>query len=254
VLIMNPLEKIQWPGPKRDTINIIDLTHSLGPGAPVPTGTPKFESKTFLTYEKFGISSNIITMTEHHGTHIEAPSYTTPGKLSADKIPLSQLIGPAAVIKVKEQVLANPDYSLTLKDFRNWENIHGKVTAGAFVLLATGRDESWDKGEQFYHLDNNGKEHTPGFSQEVCEFLMQEREIRGIGLDCGRPEGSSTAPMLSGKPIQRYARTILASHNKIIIENLKNLMLLPDIGALLIVGVIPFENGAAAQARIFAMF
>jgi kynurenine formamidase len=74
-----------------------------------------------------------------------------------------------------------------------------------------------------------------------------------VGTDCFRPEGGLVPPSSPGVRIPRPGYEIICGHGKLIIENMKNLVLLPATGALIILGVIPYEDGSGGQARILAL-
>src|SRR5438094_9685734 len=56
-------------------------------------------------------AANNFAAAEHGGTHLDAPVHFAEGKLSADQIPVTQLIGPAIVVDLRPDVeRGGPDY------------------------------------------------------------------------------------------------------------------------------------------------
>ena len=77
-------------------------------------------------------------MLEHYGTHLDAPAHFPPGKATVDQIPAKQLFGPAVVLDVRAEGTKDADYQLPPARVEEWEKRHGKIPAGAIVLLRTG--------------------------------------------------------------------------------------------------------------------
>src|SRR6266566_10002138 len=83
-------------------------------------------------------AANNFAAAEHGGTHLAAPVHFVEGRHTTEQIPIEQLMGPAVVIDVSHQVDSSPDYRVTAADFECWESVHGKIPAGAIVLIKTG--------------------------------------------------------------------------------------------------------------------
>src|SRR4030095_6745079 len=71
-------------------------------------------------------ASNDYRASEHGGTHLDAPIHFAPGGRSVADIPVTQLIGPAQVIDIRQQCDADPDYILSPEDIRAHEARHGQ--------------------------------------------------------------------------------------------------------------------------------
>jgi len=102
-------------------------------------------------------------------------------------------------------------------------------------------------------IDGKGNEHFPGIENEVFDFLVNVRDVRGVGVDCFRPEGGLGPPAVPGMKVPRHGHNVICAAGKLIMENLCNLEQLPEKGALIILGVIPYEDGSGGQARIIGM-
>ena len=87
--------------------------------------------------------------------------------------------------------------------------------------------------------------HFPGFSAEAAQFLIQERNILGIGID-----NFSVDPGASGS---FAVHGIVNGAGKFHLENVANMNELPPLGAFLIVSPIKIEGGSGGQARIYAV-
>src|SRR5437016_4190548 len=82
---------------------------------------------------------NRFQLGEHTGTHFDAPIHWINGKdlpdNSTDRIPVNRFVGPACVLNVEREVEADPDFLLTPEWIQRWESDHGRIPAGAWVLL-----------------------------------------------------------------------------------------------------------------------
>src|SRR4029077_10101825 len=102
-----------------------------------------FEARANATVEKDGYFTRSFWMLEHYGTHMDAPAHFPPGKITLDKIAVEKFFGPAVVIDVRSEAERDPDYQLTVKRLEVWEAKHGKIPAGAIVVLKTGWASRW---------------------------------------------------------------------------------------------------------------
>ena len=128
-------------------LKIIDLTTPLGPDTTVIDLPPMFAPSPGVTlteisrYDSRGPAWywNILNMGEHTGTHFDAPIHWITGKdlpnNATDTIPPTKFIGPACVIDVTIEVQEYPDFLLTTEYVEAWEGKHGRIPAGAWVLL-----------------------------------------------------------------------------------------------------------------------
>lgn len=226
---------------------VIDLTYPLNSKNaywPGPSYSP-FTYEPVATIEKNKVFSGKYSTPEHLGTHIDAPNHFVAGQPSVDQIPLEKLIGPAVVIVVSPKVAKNDDYQLTVDEILSWEKAHGEVPAGAIVLLNTGWAKRWNNYGAYKNADEKGKLHFPGFSKEAARFLIEERNINGIGID--------TLSADYGLSKDFVVHHIINGAGKYILENVANLDKLPPTGATLIIAPIKIEGGSGGQARVWAI-
>src|SRR5689334_25295576 len=104
------------------SIEVIDLTAPLSDQTPVirlpePFGnTATFALHEISRYDDRGPGWywNDITTGEHTGTHLDAPVHWVTGRNGEDvsQVPLTRLIGPAAVLDFSAQAAADPDFLL----------------------------------------------------------------------------------------------------------------------------------------------
>jgi kynurenine formamidase len=228
-------------------LTIVDLTYPLNDTSPYWPGSTynPFQLDTLATLEKDGVLSLAYSTPEHLGTHLDAPNHFAEGQIPVDQIAVTDLFGPAVVVDVVAKAEADPDYRLSKQDLLDWEAQNGRLPAGAIVLMYTGWGKRWSDYEAYKNADEQGRMHFPGFSEEAARFLVEERDIKGIGID-----NLSVDYGLSKDFVVHH---IVNGAGKYHLENVANLDKLPAKGANLIVAPVKIEGGSGGQARIFAV-
>lgn len=160
---------------------IFDLTHTLAPSFPTFGGDPQLEIETLVTLANDGYNMLRWLLVEHTGTHMDAPYHFSDG-LSADQIPVEELMGPLAVVDIRAKAEENPDAQLTPDDLAAWESQYGPIPDGAIVAMNSGWD-AYVATDKFRNADDSGVMHFPGFHIEAIEMLLQERNVKGIFVD-----------------------------------------------------------------------
>lgn len=239
-------------------LEIIDLTQPLGPDTQVIGLPPMFAPSPGVTikeisrYDERGPAWywNEIHMGEHTGTHFDAPVHWVTGKdlpeNACDTIPARRFVGPGCVIDVSQESAADPDFLLMPDHVTAWETQHGRIPAGAWVLLRT--DWSKRSGADFINADGEGP-HTPGFHQSASALLARDRDILGVGVetigtDAGQA-GRFDPPFPNHGTMHGNGRFGLAS--------LCNLDRLPATGSLIIAAPLRIVNGSGSPLRVLAI-
>jgi isatin hydrolase len=157
-------------------LKVVDLTQPLGPDTPVIALPPPFAASPGLTidvisrYDERGPAWywNTLHLGEHTGTHVDAPVHWITGKdlpdNACDTIPVQRFIGPACVIDVTREVAQDADFLLRPEYILAWEEQHGRIPGGAWVLMRT----DWSKRtsvREFFNADAQGA-HTPRVPRE----------------------------------------------------------------------------------------
>src|SRR5712692_2749503 len=168
-------------------LRVVDLTQPLSPATPplpLPpqwNNTPAFKIWELSRYDERGPAWywNGFETGEHTGTHFDAPIHWVSGKdlpeNSVDKISPKKFVGPACVIDVTADVARDPDFLLTVDRIELWESEHGRIPAGAWLLLRTGWSNRTDPLD-YINLQQDGP-HTPGFVKECSELLARDRDV-----------------------------------------------------------------------------
>ena len=240
------------PGNDLSSGRWIDLTHDLAEDSvfwPTADGFRHEVASYGPTPGGWFYSSYNLHLSEHGGTHLDAPIHFAEGKQTADQIPLERLIGPAAVIDVSAASAADPDYRFTVEDVTKWERANGRLPDGAIVLFRTGFDKRWPDKATYLGTAERGpdavaKLHFPGISEEAARFLADQRKVSAVGLD--------TASLDYGQSKDFIAHRILLGANIPGFENVANLDRLPAKGAMVVALPIKIRGGSGGPLRIVA--
>lgn len=226
---------------------IIDLSYPLNSKNAFWPGDnyQPFKLETIATLERNGVLSKAFSSPEHLGTHLDAPSHFAKGQISVDQIKPEDLIGPGVVIDVAGRVAENPDFLLTTEHIEAWEARHGRIPDRAIVLLNTGWGKFWGNTVRYQNKDPRGQMHFPGFSVEVTRLLVEQRKIRGLGLDTMSIDYGLSRDFAVHKLVNGAGRYGL--------ENVANLDELPPRNFWLIVAPMKIETGSGGPTRIFAL-
>jgi len=224
---------------------VVDLSYAINDKLVHWPGDARvFEATVNASVEKNGYFTRSFWMLEHYGTHLDAPIHFPPGRTPVDQIPAQRLFGPAVVLDVRVEGEKNADYRLPASRVEEWEKRHGKIPAGAIVLLRTGWASRWPDAQRYRNQDANGTMHFPGFSVEAVRVLLS-RGVSGIGCDTLSVDYGASADF----EVHRLALGSGLYH----LENLSDLRALPETGAFLIVAPIKLEGGSGGPARVFAI-
>jgi kynurenine formamidase len=241
------------------TLKIVDLTPPLGPDTPVIGLPPVFASSPGVSLEvisRFDEKGpawywNTIRMGEHTGTHFDAPVHWITGKdlpdNACDTIPVRRFVGPACVIDVTADVERNPDFLLMPEHIEAWEKVHGRIPAGAWVLLRTGWSRRTDS-KAFLNVAADGP-HSPGFHRSTSELLARGRDVLGVGVETVGTDAGQAGTF--DPPFPNHAT--MHGAGKFGLASLTNLDRLPATGAIVIAAPLKIVGGSGSPLRVLAI-
>jgi kynurenine formamidase len=144
-----------------------------------------------------GFNVETIEMTDHTGTHVDAPFHHDDGGATIDQVPIERFAGPALFIDLREQVESameiGPD------QLESWL---GELREGDFAILVTGWGDKRGITEEFL-------KRWPYLGGEGARLLL-DHGVAGVGIDAlsiggwGAPEKGVPAHQAllgAGKPI-----------------------------------------------------
>ena len=241
------------------TIKVVDLTQPLGPDTPViglPEqfgGSPGVTMDLISRFDDKGPAWywNVIHMGEHTGTHFDAPVHWITGKdlhdNTTDTIPVGRFVAPACVIDVTQEVSANEDFLLMPEHVVAWEQKHGVIPRGAWVLLRTGWSFRTD-ARTFLNVKADGP-HSPGFHHTTSQLLAHDRDVAGVGVETVGTDAGQAGMFTPPFP----NHTIMHGAGKFGLASLRNLDQLPATGAILIAAPLKIVNGSGSPLRVLAI-
>ena len=240
-------------------LRIVDLTQTLSPDTPQIVMPPDigqsrpFRMEEVSRYDERGPSWywNNFSCGEHTGTHFDAPIHWITGRdmpnNSTDTIPPEHFITPACVIDCSAQSARDPDYLLTVDAVRAWEDRHGRIPAGTWVLMRT----DWSKRKDpvaYQNFDETGQ-HTPGPDVAVVRFLVNERDVLGFGTETIGTDAGQAAHFQPPYPCHTY----MHGAGRYGLQCLANLDQLPPTGTLIVVAPLKILRGSGSPLRVFAL-
>jgi arylformamidase len=192
------------------------------PGSPQPS---------FIEWSKFeihGYSSEVMFLSTHTGTHIDAPSHFIPDSRTIDKIKVSRFVSRSILIKIPKKA----DQQITLNDI-----INCKINANDTVVFATG----WEKRFK----NDNYMMNNPGLSLDAAEYLVSNK-VNAVAID---------GPSIDrGVDNNFNIHSALLSNDIPIIENLCNLEELSSAKSFtLIVNPLKLVGASGSPIRAIAL-
>ena len=227
------------------TGRVIDLTHPLSADFPVYPGYTPFSAIVTSTIDGIGSLSRQVMMEEHVGTHVDAPAHFIVDGDDVNLIPPDRLVAPLAVIDISGLAQTTDDATVTVDDLLAWEDDHGEFPPGAFVAMRSGWDERATDPDAFLNIGSDGLLHFPAWSPDAAAFLVEERDIVGIGVDTISLD-NTTSPTFE-------AHRALLGAGCYGVENLAGLGEVPAAGGTIFVGAPRFVGGSGGPARVLAL-
>jgi kynurenine formamidase len=227
--------------------DVVDLTHPLGLSSPfihVRGATFPFQRAPIATIAERGVYANRWELTEHIGTHVDAPCHFDEAAPCLESIPITDLFAEVVVIDLRSRAQSDPDAQLSATDLAEWRARHGPFPARSAVLLSSGWGARWPSQARFANEDATGVMRFPGFSRAAIEELSATPEVLGVGTD--------TFSIDPGRDARFEGHRVLASAGKWALECLANLHRLPAHGSHLFVGAPKVERASGGPARVVA--
>lgn len=238
------------------SIEVVDLTSPLSSETPILELPPefgqtaRFELHEISRYDDRGPAWywNNFTTGEHTGTHFDAPVHWATGTdEDVASVPPARLVGPAAVIDCADRVAEDPDFLLEVDDIRAWEDEHGPLPEGGWLLVRSGWAARSSSQEEFLNADEDGS-HTPGLSPDCARWVAEESPVIGLGVETvGTDAGAAPTfdPMFP-------CHSLMHGAGKYGLTQLQNLDLLPPRGAVIVASPLKIVGGSGSPVRVLA--
>lgn len=222
-----------------EEFEIVDLTHTLEENIPCWPTHARFGHTLYESYEFGDLACHYqLTMSEHTGTHMDAPNHFIAegtAHYGIDSVKLSQVFGRAAVIDAS---LLPANGLLSRSMVEEWEKKNGDLRTGDIVLIRFGWDCFWGVRPN----DANFLKDWPGVGGDAAEYFV-EKGIKLVGVD--------TLAIDSYDTTDNPAHYTLLSNEVLIIENLNRLDQLPAF-CLFFALPLPIKGGSGSPVRAMA--
>jgi kynurenine formamidase len=177
-------------------MQVIDLTMTISSSIKVFPGSPQPYFIPWSKYDCQGYDSEVMFMSTHTGTHVDAPSHFKPRLASIDVIPAERLVCNAILIRVEKRA----------SQLIEQHDLGNQIMQGDTVVIATG----WEKRA----TSTNYMTENPGLSKQAARYLASNK-INAVAIDCPSVDAGSDSKF--------SVHNILLSNNILAVENLCNL-------------------------------
>ena len=211
-------------------MKVIDLTLTVSEKIPTFPGSPKPHFIEWETIPKDGYNLELLFLSTHTGTHIDAPFHFVKNGKKIHEIAPERLVNEAVLIRIGK----NSNRSISKTDIQNFEQKNGKIGNGSTVIFHTGWQKNLNK--EFYFTEN------PGLSVSAAKYLVSKK-INMVGID---------SPSIDlGTDSKFSVHHILAKNNILIVENLANLNKIKSNNFHLITSPLKLKNATGSPIRAF---
>ena len=211
-------------------MKVIDLTLTVSEKIPTFPGSPKPHFIECETIPKDGYNLELLFLSTHTGTHIDAPFHFVKNGKKVHEIAPERLVNEAVLIRIGK----NSNRSISKTDIQNFEQKNGKIENGSTVIFYTGWQKNLNK--EFYFTEN------PGLSVSAAKYLVSKK-INMVGID---------SPSIDlGTDSKFSVHHVLAKNNILIVENLANLGKIKSNNFHLITSPLKLKNATGSPIRAF---
>ena len=211
-------------------MKVIDLTLTVSEKIPTFPGSPKPHFIEWETIPKDGYNLELLFLSTHTGTHIDAPFHFVKNGKKIHEIKPERLVNEAVLIRIGK----NSNRSISKTDIQNFEQKNGKIENGSTVIFYTGWQKNLNK--EFYFTEN------PGLSVSAAKYLVSKK-INMVGID---------SPSIDlGTDSKFSVHHVLAKNNILIVENLANLNKIKSNNFHLITSPLKLKNATGSPIRAF---
>ena len=207
---------------------LIDLTREISTDTKVFPGSPLPKFITWNKMEIHNYHSEVVFMSTHTGTHMDAPSHFVTGVSSIDQIPVNRFISRAILIKIAKA----SDELITASEI---EVSKVNILEGNSVVFSTSWENEVDNDYYFNH--------SPGLSEDAAEYLIDKR-VNAVCIDSPSIDRGSD----SNFPVHK----LLLSKEILIVENLCNLSKIDNQNFTLIMMPLKLSGASGSPVRAIA--
>jgi kynurenine formamidase len=236
-----------------------DLTWTFSAELPCHPGTAPWSDEQ-MSIDFDGFSMRKWTFFEHTGTHVDAPSHFVKGGRDASELRAEELMVPAVVVDISAKVALDRGAAVTAEDLIRFEASHGRIPPHAMVLMYSGWESRKTRWSEYIGLGAGGLCSFPGFDPGAARWLVDHRDISGIGVDTSsldtgensyrRAQEGGSPPTAGDFPTHK----VILGADHYGIENVCFRGAMPPTGIELFVGIVPWDKGSGGPCRLIARY
>ena len=240
-------------------LDVVDLTETLTASYPIISLPPEFKQASPFVKEEISRYDengpawywNNITLSEHTGTHFDAPIHWITGRdldeNAVDTIPVKNFIAPVSVVDCSTDVKSDPGFILTKDFLLKWESQNGIIEENSWVFLRSDWRKIADP-ENYTNMQDDGA-HSPGPDTEAVLWLLEERNVIGFGTETIGTDAGQAFLFEPQYPCHHY----MHGAGKYGLQCMTNLDQLPARGAVIIAAPLKIEDGSGSPLRVIAL-
>lgn len=210
----------------------IDLTLEISNNLPSFPGSPRPQFISWADKKSDGYNLELIFLSSHSGTHLDAPYHFIENGIKIDRIPLNRLITDAILCNIRK----GPDMPITRSDIVSFEAKHGKIPPNSAVVFSTGWSRNLARKDYFTK--------NPVLSASAAKYLSEKR-VSLVGID---------SPSIDlGKDSKFSVHHVLLKSGILILENLCNLDKIQRTDFMLIVLPLKLKDATGSPVRAVAI-
>ncbi|HVQ88639.1 MAG TPA: cyclase family protein [Actinomycetes bacterium] len=223
---------------------VVDLSAELSPATVMWPGDEPMSATNVEEIDPDGSFCRRVSLSEHSGTHFDAPRHCVPGGETVAEISAAKLFRPLRVLDISARAATDSDAELAIDDVERHETNHGRISDGSAVFLHTG----WGRlrNDAATYAGSDDRLAFPGYGLEAARLLVEQRHVAGIGIDTLSVDAGYT----HGFPIHS---TVTLPKGVWHVENAINLDQVPATGAWVVVGVPRVAGASGFPARVLAL-
>ncbi len=212
-------------------MKVIDLTQTIRYNMHTFESYPKPLTIPWAKMDIHGYESELIFMSSHTGTHMDAPYHFFKKGKRINEIPVETFVTDAFLLKLKKRT---KEYIMK-DDIVNFER-KARIGKGNAIIFSTGWEEHANRND---YLTGN-----PGLSKEAAEYLTTKK-VSMVGIDSANIDHPNATDFV--------AHNVLLPKGVLIVENLCNLKKINQTKFKLVVLPLKIEGATGSPVRAIAL-
>lgn len=212
-------------------MKVIDLTQTIRYNMHTFESYPKPLTIPWARMDIHGYESELIFMSSHTGTHMDAPYHFFPKGKKINEIAVETFVADALLFKLRKRA---KEY-ITKDDIVNFEK-KARIHKSDAIVFSTGWEDHANKND---YLTSN-----PGLSKDAAEYLV-DKKVSIVGIDSANIDHPSADDFA--------AHNILLPKGVLIVENLCNLNAIKKRRFKLVVLPLKIEGATGSPVRAIAL-